>query len=226
MRKICGPLVFLLLLFVLAGCDAANSSRQAATISTPTSNSASTSITPTASSSPSLAIPAQPVPTPSPTAKPKPTPGVHVPPSGYSPPITSLATQLEYQLFHLINQDRANQGLYAYVLNSTLSAGARLHSARMSVCGMSHQCPGEPDPCTRVTNEGISWTTCGENVGYTSPTPTAWAGTQGIERYMLAEQPPDDGHRLNLLNSSYHRVGVGIYLDARGYVWITEDFAS
>ncbi len=91
---------------------------------------------------------------------------------------------------------------------------------------MQHQCPGEPDPAQRISNEGISWTSCGENIGYTSPNPTSWAGVQKIDQQMLNEQPPDDGHRQNLLNTSYQRVGVGIYVDARGLVWITEDFAS
>jgi uncharacterized protein YkwD len=137
-----------------------------------------------------------------------------------------LSGQLEQRLFALINQDRAVQGLSRYVLSGTLSAGARLHSVKMSRCGLSHRCPGELDPCQRVSAEGIVWTSCGENVGYTSPSPTAWGGVQGIERAMLAEHPPADGHRLNLLSSSFHRIGVGISIDARGYVWITEDFAS
>lgn len=215
-------LLFVLLLLVLAGCGVATQSPQAArvAVSTPTLTA-----TPGASNI-SLEVPALPTPTLTPTAQPtaRPTsPPVNLPPAG-----TSLTEQLEQQLFTLINQERAAQGLYAYVLNGTLSAGARQHSIRMSnpSCGMSHQCPGEPDPCQRETDEGITWTSCGENVGYTSPNPTDWAGVQGIEQDMLNEKPPDDGHRLNLLSSSFHRVGVGIYIDGSGIVWITEDFAN
>jgi uncharacterized protein YkwD len=43
---------------------------------------------------------------------------------------------------------------------------------------------------------------------------------------MLDEQPPDDGHRLNLLSSDFHQVGVGIYIDSQGIIWVTEDFAG
>jgi uncharacterized protein YkwD len=210
---------FALLLLLLMGCGPALQVQQTAhpPVSTP-----QPSATP-GNSNLSLDVPSLPTatPTPRPTATRAPTPT-----SGSNPPATSLSEQLEQQLFALINHDRSVQGLYPYVLNSTLSAGARLHSVKMSGCGLSHQCPGEPNPCQRVTNEGISWTSCGENVGYTSPYPSAWGGVQGIEKDMLDEQPPDDGHRLNLLSTSYHRIGVGIYIDARGYVWITEDFAS
>lgn len=208
-----------LLLLLLAGCGSTLQARQSAPLSVSVPSPTATPGSPHLS----LEVPALPTatPMPRPTATHSTSPG-----NGSSPPAAGLSGQLEQQLFALINQDRAAQGLYPYVLNITLSTGARLHSVRMSSCGMSHQCPGEPDPCQRVTNEGISWTSCGENVGYTSPYPSAWGGVQGIEKAMLDEQPPDDGHRLNLLSSSYHRIGVGIYIDARGYIWITEDFAS
>ncbi len=130
------------------------------------------------------------------------------------------------QLFALINSDRAREGLPSYTLNSTLSTGAYLHSWNMAHCGLSHACPGEPAPCQRVSNEGISWSVCGENVGYASATPDAWSGVQLIEQSMLNEQPPDDGHRRNLLSSDFRRIGLGIYLDTQGYVWVTEDFAN
>lgn len=199
-----------LLLLLLAGCGFAGQSGQATHLSgTPT-----TSGGPTGSTGISLTVP--------------PLPAGHAsPPAARStPPASSVSEQLAHQLFALINRDRAAQGLFLYVLNSTLSAGARAHSVKMSSCGLSHQCPGELGPCQRVTDEGISWTNCGENVGYTSPYPTAWGGVQRIEQAMLAEQPPDDGHRLNLFSSSFHRIGVGVSIDARGYVWITEDFAN
>ncbi|HLG61757.1 MAG TPA: CAP domain-containing protein [Ktedonosporobacter sp.] len=146
-------------------------------------------------------------------------------PYGTPPPLTTTESQLSQQLFALINQDRATQSLYAYVLNTTLSNGARLHSWAMAHCGLSHACPNEPQPCQRVLNEGFQYTTCGENVGYTSPYPTAWSGVQVIEQSMLNEPPPA-GHRYNLLNTSYHKIGIGIYIDTKGLIWITEDFVN
>jgi len=204
-----------LLLLLLTGCGFAGQTGQA------THHSGARA--PAGSSGISLTVPTL----PAAHANPDPTAGHTSPPAARSsPPASSASGQLAQQLFALINRDRAAQGLFLYVLNSTLSAGARTHSVKMSSCGLSHQCPGEPDPCQRVTDEGISWTTCGENVGYTSPYPTAWGGVQRIEQAMLAEQPPDNGHRLNLLSPSFHRIGVGVSIDARGYVWITEDFAN
>ncbi len=142
---------------------------------------------------------------------------------------TRSTTQLAQHLFALINQDRAAQGLPAYTWNATLAQGARQHSKRMAQpqCGLSHQCPGEPDPCQRITNENIVWTECGENAGYTTPYPNGWAAIKhNIEQGMLNEQPPNDGHRKNLLSSTFHKIGIGIYIDARSTIWVTEDFTN
>lgn len=232
MRRICWYMLALLFILSLAGCGmpGENDDRSQPAVH-------ATSLPQTRGDGdimePGQSVP-DPTATPKPTTTPSPKPTAHptvrptptVQNSGATSSGTSLEKQLQQQLFALINQDRAREGLHAYTLNSTLSTGALLHSKTMSSCGMSHQCAGEASPCQRISNEGISWTSCGENVGYTSPNPTDWEGVKKIEQAMLTEQPPDDGHRRNLLNPSFHRVGIGIYIDARGLVWVTEDFAS
>lgn len=232
MRRICWHALALLLLLSLAGCEMTGGSQgQRATSSPspfaqkvdggviePAQPTADPTATATATATPTVAA--------TPTAHPTARPTSPVQSGGASLTMTELEKQLQQQLFALINQERADQGLFAYTLNNTMSNGALLHSTRMASCGLSHQCPGENSPCQRVSNEGISWTSCGENVGYSSPNPNAWGGVKNIEVSMLNEQPPDDGHRRNLLSTSFHRVGVGIYIDSSGLVWLTEDFVS
>ena len=43
---------------------------------------------------------------------------------------------------------------------------------------------------------------------------------------MLAETAPNDGHRRNILNGSFKYVGICLYQDANGTVWMTQDFAG
>ena len=43
---------------------------------------------------------------------------------------------------------------------------------------------------------------------------------------MLNEQPPDDGHRLNILSSSFTFAGIAVTIDSSGTVWMTQDFAN
>lgn len=197
MRRMLWLLLFLLLVLTACNPVAGSQGQSVGSAPSPLPTKADANPDETASPTPEPTVtagvtpvptsPATPTATPTPRSTPRPTPTAPSSTAGLVG--TSQERQLEQQLLALINQDRANQGLFAYTLNGTLSGGAYLHSQRMIGCGMSHQCPGEPDPCQRVTNEGISWTSCGENVGYTSPNPTSWAGVQKIEQYMLAEQP-------------------------------------
>ncbi len=122
MRGIRRVSLTLLLLLVLAACGTVNQNQQAMHVAKPTATTSGSSI--------SLSISAQTAATPSPAPYPTAVPVIHP-----TPPVTGggspLTSQLEQQLFNLINQDRAAQGLYAYVLNSTLSAGALAHSVKM-----------------------------------------------------------------------------------------------
>jgi uncharacterized protein YkwD len=133
--------------------------------------------------------------------------------------------QLTQQLFALINHDRAIRGLYPFVWNSTLAAGARLHSWNMVHCGFSHTCPDGIDQCTRIANEGFQFTDCGENIGLAGPYPTPWAGVYSVQEGMINE-PPTGWHRIHLTSTTLHNIGVGIYVDSNGWIWFTEDIIS
>jgi uncharacterized protein YkwD len=97
-------------------------------------------------------------------------------------------------------------------------------------CGLSHQCAGEPAIGARESAAGVSWTSAGENIGDGGPvadTSSAIAGLAvTLTQDMLNEQPPDDGHRLNILSSSFTHIGIDVYRDSSGTVWMTQDFSG
>jgi uncharacterized protein YkwD len=130
-----------------------------------------------------------------------------------------------------INAARAQAGLAAYTLLAGLQTSARRHNLLMAGgCGLSHQCQGEPALGARETAAGVQWTAAGENIGEGGPVAdTTAAITQmavALTRDMLNEKPPDDGHRLNLLSSTFTTVGIAVYRDGHGTVWMTQDFAN
>ena len=43
---------------------------------------------------------------------------------------------------------------------------------------------------------------------------------------MLNEQPPDDGHRRNILSTAFTHIGIAVYRDSSGIVWLTQDFSN
>jgi uncharacterized protein YkwD len=122
-------------------------------------------------------------------------------------------------------------GLPPLIITAGLDRSASAHSQAMADgCGLSHQCPGEPSIGARETAAGVPWTACGENIGEGgSVADTTAAITQmafGLTQDMLNEQPPDDGHRLNILSSSFTHIGIAVYRAPNGTVWLTQDFSN
>jgi uncharacterized protein YkwD len=137
----------------------------------------------------------------------------------------------EAQVLALINQARAAAGLSALTVTSGLETSSSAHNALMAAgCGLSHQCPGEAAIGARETAAGVGWTACGENIGEGGPVSgTAAAIAQmavGLTQSMLDEQPPNDGHRMNILSTSYTHAGIAVYRDSSGTVWLTQDFSN
>ena len=106
----------------------------------------------------------------------------------------------------------------------------RHNSAMANGCGLSHQCPGEPPLGDRETDAGVNWSIAGENVGeggQVPDSPDAIAHmAKELTSAMLNERPPDDGHRKNILSSSFTHIGIAVFSDSSGTVWLTQDFAN
>src|SRR5580704_514349 len=180
-------------------------------------------------------------PSPSPSASPSPAARRHhrrrtqAPASPSPSPAATTAPPSQQttadQVLALINQARAQAGLPAYSFLAGLNNSAAAHNARMADgCGLSHQCPGEPALGTRETDAGVTWTAAGENIGEGGPvSDTSAAIAQmavGLTQDMLNEKPPDDGHRLNILSSTFTSIGIAVTIDSSGTVWMTQDFAN
>ena len=151
--------------------------------------------------------------------------------STHAPSQGSLYASAVSQVLDLINQARAQAGLPAYTVSSGLVRSATAHNQLMAGgCGLSHQCPGEPSLGTRETDAGVHWTAAGENIGEAGPisrtSPAIAQAVVSLTQDMLNEKPPDDGHRLNILSSSFQHIGIAVYLDASGTVWLTQDFSN
>ena len=169
-------------------------------------------------------------------------PAASAPPAGSaaasaSPPADQDGTAADQggtgaaQVLVLINQARAAAGLPALTITAGLQASSAAHNLLMAGgCGLSHQCPGEPALGDRETAAGVDWTAAGENIGEAGPV----AGTDaaiaqlavGLTQSMLNEQPPDDGHRMNILSTAFTHIGIAVYRDSSGTVWLTQDFSD
>ncbi|MEO6703440.1 MAG: CAP domain-containing protein [Jatrophihabitantaceae bacterium] len=126
----------------------------------------------------------------------------------------------------LLNSERAANHLPALGWSPALVSSARRHNLTMAAANvLSHQLPGEPVFSVRISQAGVSWHAAAENIGWT--TDRTSHGADSLEISMYNERPPSDGHRLNILSTAVHYVGIDTYIDSRtGTLWLTEDFAD
>jgi uncharacterized protein YkwD len=139
---------------------------------------------------------------------------------------TAEEVQIAKAVFQAINHERAANGIASLGWCPALANSARQHDLAMEKAGtLSHQLDGEAELGDRETQQGVSWTWAGENIGE-APDLTV-NGAMELHQAMMAEQPPDDGHRQNILSGNYTVVGVFALLDQQNNVlWLTEDFAQ
>jgi len=139
---------------------------------------------------------------------------------------TSAETAAANAVLTLMNSERSAHHLSALRMSVALVSSARRHNLTMASHNtLSHQLPGEPVFTTRISQAGVAWHAAAENIGWTSNRSTS--GAQGLQLAMYNEQAPNDGHRLNILSTAVHYVGVDVYLDSNtGKLWLTQDFAD
>lgn len=137
----------------------------------------------------------------------------------------------EQRVFAVINQARAAVGVGPLTMSSALVAAAHAHNLAMARgCGLTHQCAGEASFSERISAQGVQWSFVAENIGQGGPVGASEADQTGpavgLTTDMLAEVAPDDGHRKNIINPTLHKIGIDVYRDAAGRVWLTQDFSN
>jgi uncharacterized protein YkwD len=134
------------------------------------------------------------------------------------------------QVLAHINAARADAGLSALTLDDDLSKASAIHNQLMiNGCGLEHQCSGESGIGDRFSAQGVKWTSAGENIGFGSSGGSdaeIIKAANGLTDSMLAEKPPNDGHRKNLLNTGFKRIGLSVVRDSKGVTWMTQDFVN
>lgn len=120
------------------------------------------------------------------------------------------------KMLELINAERKAKGLTPLTLDNRMCSIAECHSKDMnSRHFFDHTNPDGLDPFDRLSKGGISYNTSGENIAKTSSISSAHDA--------LMRSP---GHRANILNPAFHRIGIGISKSKDGYVTITQLFAN
>ncbi|TDL92658.1 sporulation protein [Vibrio vulnificus] len=123
------------------------------------------------------------------------------------PETSSELSAFEQEVVKLTNAEREKQGLAALKIDTELSKVARIKSQDMKDKNyFDHNSPTYGSPFDMMKQFGISYKTAGENIAQGQQTPEevvqAWMNSQG--------------HRENIMNSSFTHIGVG-YVESGNY---------
>ncbi|MGQ9780503.1 MAG: CAP domain-containing protein [Bacillota bacterium] len=139
-------------------------------------------------------VPRYTIPIPAPVYVPSPSPSVPRPTSGV------VLSAEERQMVELVNQERAKAGLAPLTVVPQLVEIARIKSRDMVTANyFGHNSPNFGSTFNLVKQWGIPYTYGGENLAGAADVITA--------HRMLMVSP---GHRANILNPRFNRMGIGI----------------
>lgn len=121
---------------------------------------------------------------------------------------------LEEQMLLLVNKERTSRGLKPLAADPEMTQVARAHSRDMFARGyFAHHTPDGRDPFDRMESANVRFRTAGENL--------ALAQTLEMAHINLMNSP---GHKANILNPAYGRLGIGV-LDGGYYgLMISQEF--
>ena len=136
----------------------------------------------------------------------------------------------EEALVAMINAERSQRGLSILAVDPMLTATARAHSEEM--CSLDYfdhhsPTPGQSSPMDRylasakqLGQSQPEYLLVGENIYYCSVYNDIY-NVDYAHRALMASP----GHRANILEPRFAKVGIGIYRNAKGEFWVTEMFS-
>jgi len=111
------------------------------------------------------------------------------------------------KIVDLVNQERRNAGLSPLTLDKKVTAAAQVRAKEIRH-SFSHTRPNGSNFSTALREQNVSYRRSGENIAWGQPTPEAV-----VKAWMNSA-----GHRANILNSNFTKIGVGyVQYNGRNY---------
>ncbi|GHU44957.1 hypothetical protein FACS1894111_12940 [Clostridia bacterium] len=146
--------------------------------------------------------PAPPAPTPAPPAPtPDPTPAPPAPTPAPEDPKSLIA-----QVVVLVNKERAANGLSPLTVDTNIESASAVRAEEISRL-FDHKRPDGRSCFTALDEAGVRYSGAGENIAAGQRTPEA----------VMKSWMDSPGHRANILNSNFTRIGVGYFQSSSGY---------
>ena len=131
-------------------------------------------------------------------------------PAPTTPPTNNSGSNQGFaeEVLRLVNIERSKAGLSSLTTNATLKAAADKR-AQETKTSFSHTRPNGSKFSTVLQEYGISYRTAGENIAYGQRSPQ-----EVVNGWMNSP-----GHRANILNGSFGKIGIGVYQSGGVIYW-------
>ena len=124
------------------------------------------------------------------------------------PKAAQFNAEYEAEVISLVNAERAKRGLKSLKKDSGAVNVARVR-AKEIVSSFSHIRPDGRSCFTAASDLGVTYRSAGENIAYGYPTPAA----------VVSGWMNSDGHRKNILSSSFTKIGIGCFSSGGVLYW-------
>lgn len=116
-------------------------------------------------------------------------------------------TNLSYveQVVALVNKERAKEGLAPLSVDTKVQAAAQVRALECEQ-SFSHTRPNGSNFATALKEQNVSYRRAGENIAWGQRSPE-----EVVKAWMNSA-----GHRANIMNSNFTKIGVGYYQNAKG----------
>ena len=140
---------------------------------------------------------------------------INIPKAGNGTETPSDSSSLVKEVIRLVNVERTKVGLPSLTESSELNNVADIKSKDfVSNNYFAHNSPTYGTPFEMLRSFGVSFTAAGENI----------ASGQKTAADVMNSWMNSSGHRANILNTSYNKIGVGVAKDSSGNTYWTQMF--
>ena len=119
------------------------------------------------------------------------------------------------QVVSLVNAERTKARLDALTIDSKLQTAAQVRAQEIET-SFSHTRPNGTSFATAIKEQNLSYRSAGENIAWGQRSPqevvTAWMNSPG--------------HRANIMNANFTKIGVGYYQNSRGVNYWSQLFTN
>ena len=145
------------------------------------------------------------------------------------PPLADLEAVRD-ELLASLNAHRQSMGRAPLRIDRVTQQAAQYQADDMArAAEMRHEDARGRTPMQRYAAMGGAAEWYAENVGWNgldvSGRSELWKAVSKLDAQMMAERPPEDGHRKNILAEQYDAVGIGLSVGPNG-VYLAEDFSG